>query len=83
MLERELASLDIPDAHYETPSQFVQGTMFKFDRMKRHLRALREIRDEYPSESHGMTGAIDRVFDLMDRNVVEILKAGLRDLGEI
>jgi hypothetical protein len=72
---------------YDTPSQFVQGTMFKLDRMKRHLRVLREIRMEYPSATppldQHMGTALDHVVQSLDRSVIETIKNGLRDLGEI
>lgn len=78
---------DDASVRYETPSQFVQGTMFKLDRMKRHLRVLREIRQEYPSATttldQHMGTALDHVVRSLDRNVIETIKAGLRDLNEI
>jgi hypothetical protein len=71
----------------ETPSQFVQGTMFKLDRMKRHLRVLRQIRTEYPASTPALDQhkgtAIDHVVRSLDRSVIDAIKAGLRDLGEI
>ncbi len=72
---------------YDTPSQFVQGTMLKLDRMKRHLRILREIRQEYPAATapldQHMGTALDHVARSLDRSVIDTIKAGLRDLDEI
>ena len=71
----------------ETPSQFVQGTMSRLDRMKRHLRVLREIRTEYPASTPAldqhMGTALDHVVRSLDRSAIDTIKAGLRDLGEI